>query len=197
MRDRLWSMQDFGYDRDSPLAMRLPPAVSGLQVAAFAIRSTDRSPVQLTCKLAGPAAAALLPPNSAFQVNTEYNCTSPQVFSINAAGSYKFSVYGTDSVGNWEKKSVVHAFDIEYAAGALYTQISGPAWGPSQHRTHTFNLEAVQGTPDGNGVAPTQPVAFEYSVGALSQAGAHDSMWLDSPWQSVNGSVFSHTVCPS
>jgi len=187
-------MQDFGYARDSAHAISLPLSSSGQQVAAFAIRSSDRSPVQLTCQLNGPAAAQPLPALEGFEVNIKYNCSSPQAFSITDAGSYEFSVFGTDSVGNWEQDPAVHAFTVAYQNGSMYTRISGPGWGASRNRSHVFMLTAIQGTPDGKGTMPVVSVPFQYSVSSLSQNDTQDAAWLDSPWAPVNGSTLTYTV---
>lgn len=187
-------MQDSGYSSDSPLAISVPAATTGQQVAVFAMRSTDRSAVKLTCQLNGPPSVQPLPALSGFAVGAPYNCSTMQVFSITAAGSYEFSVFGTDAVGNWEHDPVVHVFTVAYQLGSMYTRIRGPGWGASRKQSQVFMLEAVQGTPDGSGATPAAPVAFQYSVGTLSQTDANGTGWLDAAWAAVNGSQFTYTV---
>eukprot|EP00892_Ulva_mutabilis_P005337 jgi/Ulvmu1/3175/UM015_0216.1 len=187
-------MEDFGFSVDSPLAISLPALTSGQQVAAFAMRSTDRSKVRLTCQIDGLNAVQPLPMVNGFAVGTPYNCSTSQVFSVTAAGSFQFSVFGTDSVGNWEQDPATHAFTVSYKVGSIYTRISGPGWGASGNRSHLFTLTAIQGTADGDGTTPATPVPFQYSLGALSQADAQGGDWVDGAWTAVNGSEFTYTA---
>jgi hypothetical protein len=189
------AVQHFGYNASSPLAVALPAATSGAQVAAFAIASVDASDVTLTCMLQGSGAVQPLLPAPGFSLNQEFACERQQVFSVTSAGKYEFSVRGTDAVSNFQQKPTVHAFSVSYAVGQLYAITDGAPWGLSSVRAHTFELRAVAGTADGVGAEPSTDTTFEASIAQLSAAKAGGMRsWTAAPWAAANTSQFTFTV---
>ena len=188
-------LQDFGHNASSPLAINLPAASSGQQVVAFAIGVTDRSEVDLTCQLSGTGETSPLSYAPGFALNTEYACTSPQVFSITSAGSYNFSVTGTDAVGNFQQDPVSHAFNVSYADGEIFTVLDTPSWGLTNSSSHEFILKAITGTPNGQGMTVATSQQFQVSVANLSSTlPGVPLQWVPAPWADINGSTYSFQV---
>lgn len=193
---RLSCLQAAGPDATLP-AVPLPAPSSGAQVAAFGFDSVDVSATTHTCTLShsGPPAldpAAGLPKasNPAWTaVNTEYPCTSPEVFYALPAGAYAFSVYGTDSVGNREAVGTSRAFNVVFESGTMYTRIRDGVWGPTAASGLAYELEAVQGTADGLGGPAPPGTQFEYQL-SFGQSGE----WTTPAWQAVTGSSVSFEV---
>lgn len=188
-------LQNFGHNASSPLAINLPAASSGQQVVAFAIGVTDRSEVNLTCQLSGEGDTVPLSYAPGFALNTDYACTSPQVFSITSAGAFNFSVTGTDAVGNFQQDPVSHSFNISYADGEIYSVLDTPSWGLTKNSSHEFNFKAVTGTPDGQGMSVAASQQFQVSVANLSSPPPQEALqWMPAPWADINGSTYTFQV---
>ena len=189
-------MQNFGRAANDVLGVPLPAAAAAEQIAAFQFIAEDRSNTTHVCMLTTPAGADATPAGAAavpgFALNAEYNCTSPQVFSVLTAGAYAFSVFSIDDSGNVESTPATHPFTVSYGAGAVHTQVRGPPWGATNVVEQAFALAGVQGSADGAGTAAAG-VAFESETAVLAAG-----VWDAGDWLPVTtGSTFNFAVrCP-
>ena len=183
-------MQTFGHNASSALAVPLPATSSSVQIAAFATVAADRSNMTQFCRLDAPdlltesaVLSALQFGQAGFQPNRDYKCTSPQAFSLLAAGSYTFQTWAVDAGGNVEQPPQSHSFAVSYSAGALFAQVRGAVWGATNKRSHRLQLAAVRGTADGAGAA-AESAGFQRAVAALKEGS-----WQEGNWESVNGAA--------
>lgn len=191
---KITRVQNFGKAAGNVLGVPLPPPSSPSQVAAFAIVSVDHSNTTLHCKLNVPTGAVVAlagPYADNFSVNTDFNCTSPQVFSVRSAGQYSLEVWARDAVGNVEHPPKSHAFGVTYAAGSMFTHVSGVPWGRTNSFKQSMQLSAVQGTADGTG-QPAAVSTFEQAVDTFV-----NGAWKVSTWAPVTtGANFTFQVWP-
>jgi hypothetical protein len=202
-------VQNFGYPNASVLGEALPPAQTSAQIAAFAFATKDRSNTTQTCTFRAPPGAKVTSVWRGTQdvkINEEYECTSPQVFSVTSAGAHSFEVSAKDAIGNRELTPKSHAFSVVFPPATVATHISGAPWGRTNSRNVRFQLAAVQGGANG-AVTPVNTPSFQYALATYrgapatangTQGNQTQGSWVEAAWASVpSGSKLALQVCPT